>query len=206
MKRNCVDDPEVVTIRVADRTTTPGPRLATDGAHSGEWYRNKYLLAPTLTAIKTGGRVVVDLDGTAGYAASFLEEVFGGLVRAVWRKRGACRSLLNFVIIKCVDEPELVGEVEGYIKDVEQVFYAARKSSHSLTIEFARAEPCVVVWQGHAAPPPWRALAYTIGGDWLAFVPTVLESTAIVDVIYKSGLDQHRFEVEGGVVYVWRSS
>lgn len=60
-----------------DFTRYPGGRYRTDGNYSGERFRDEFLVP----ALKTG-RVVVKLDGTAGYGSSFLEEAFGGLARS----------------------------------------------------------------------------------------------------------------------------
>lgn len=58
----------------------PGGRFRKDGPHSGEELRER--LVPLLKEVNQGGgRLVVILDGTMGYGASFLEEAFGGLVR-----------------------------------------------------------------------------------------------------------------------------
>jgi len=60
-----------------DFSMTPGGRYRNDGAWSGEEFREE-LLEPK---IKAGDNVIVDLDGPVGFTTSFLEEVFGGIVR-----------------------------------------------------------------------------------------------------------------------------
>lgn len=60
-----------------DFTRYPGGRYRTDGKFSGERFRED-LLIPAVSQ----GEVVIQLDGTAGYGSSFLEEAFGGLARA----------------------------------------------------------------------------------------------------------------------------
>ena len=67
----------VINVR-DDFSVTPGGRLKSKGPHSGESFRG--LLAKAFQN-NEDGRVVVELDGTRGYGASFLEESFGGLVR-----------------------------------------------------------------------------------------------------------------------------
>jgi hypothetical protein len=70
--------PEVVTIDVARNfSQTPGARYQTEGLYSGEEFREK-VVEPLL---EEGKRVIVDLDGPPGMLNSFIEEVFGGLVR-----------------------------------------------------------------------------------------------------------------------------
>jgi hypothetical protein len=61
-----------------DYTMYPGGRFRRHGKGSGEEFREIYL-EPTL---RDGGSVKVLMDGVAGYPASFLEEAFGGLIRA----------------------------------------------------------------------------------------------------------------------------
>lgn len=68
-------------IRVCEYTLTPGPRHVSDGAYSGEEFRNNVLRPEFDRAVSNGTSVTVILDGTRGYASSFLEEAFGGLVR-----------------------------------------------------------------------------------------------------------------------------
>jgi hypothetical protein len=60
-----------------DFTEFPGGRYREDGEFSGEQFRDDVLIP----ALADHDRVVVILDGTAGYPSSFLEEAFGGLIR-----------------------------------------------------------------------------------------------------------------------------
>ncbi|MFB9242347.1 STAS-like domain-containing protein [Massilia antarctica] len=57
---------------------TPAGRYLSDGPFSGERFREEILLP----ALRGGKRISVDLDGAVGFGSSFLEEAFGGLVRA----------------------------------------------------------------------------------------------------------------------------
>lgn len=68
------------TIEIArDFSPTPGPRFERLGPYSGEAFRNQ--LIGVLRADRDAAVEVV-LDGAEGYGSSFLEEAFGGLVRA----------------------------------------------------------------------------------------------------------------------------
>lgn len=68
-----------LVIRLAkDFTGRPGGRYRADGDFSGEEFRDA-LLVP---ALQTGKIVYVVLDGAEGYPKAFLEEAFGGLIRA----------------------------------------------------------------------------------------------------------------------------
>lgn len=76
-----VADDRALVLRVLDFTRTPGPRHRDEGEFSGEQFRDEYLDPRFQTAREEGKTLLVDLDGTSGYASSFLEEAFGGLVR-----------------------------------------------------------------------------------------------------------------------------
>ena len=59
---------------------------------------------------------LIDLDGTAGYGTSFLEEVFGGLVRI---EHLSYEDLKKHLKIKSDEEEELIEECWSYIEDAE---------------------------------------------------------------------------------------
>lgn len=69
----------------------PAGRFITDGDYSGERFREQILRPALLEA----GEVTVDIDGTAGYGSSFLEEAFGGLVRKGYFGREELRRKLK---------------------------------------------------------------------------------------------------------------
>lgn len=58
----------------------PGPRYCDQGDCSGEDFYHTKLNSAFAEAIEANERLVVNLDGTAGYASSFLDEAFGNLV------------------------------------------------------------------------------------------------------------------------------
>ncbi|TCK96233.1 DUF4325 domain-containing protein [Paraburkholderia sp. BL9I2N2] len=59
-----------------DFSETPGGRFVSDGPNSGEEFSMKIE-----NALSEAEIVTITLDGPLGYASSFLEEAFGGLVR-----------------------------------------------------------------------------------------------------------------------------
>ena len=61
-----------------DYTRHPAGRFKKDGPYNGETFRKRFLEPPLLA----GERLTVMLDGVRGYGSSFLEEAFGGLIRA----------------------------------------------------------------------------------------------------------------------------
>jgi hypothetical protein len=65
---------------VANYTEYPGPRYCSQGNSSGEDFYHDILNAAFANAIKSKQKLEIILDGTAGYASSFLDEAFGNLV------------------------------------------------------------------------------------------------------------------------------
>lgn len=71
-----------ITIKVAtDFTDSPGGRLRESGDFSGESFYEDLLKDKFEQALKAGTKLEVDFDGSYGYAASFISEVFGRLSR-----------------------------------------------------------------------------------------------------------------------------
>lgn len=90
-----------------DFTRYPAGRYRSDGKFSGERFRDD-LLVPALRAAKF---VQLKLDGTAGYGSSFLEEVFGGLVRS---GEFSADQLLEAIKLESKDS-SLIDEIHEYI-------------------------------------------------------------------------------------------
>lgn len=67
------------TIEIArDFSKYPAGRYRKNSDSSGEEFRDRLLIP----ALRKGGLVRIGFRGAAGYPASFVEEAFGGLVRA----------------------------------------------------------------------------------------------------------------------------
>lgn len=64
----------------SDFSEYPGPRYIKQGKFSGEEFYYKTLNPAFAEAVNSGVNLNVVLDGTAGYASSFLDESFGNLV------------------------------------------------------------------------------------------------------------------------------
>ena len=109
---NSISDQDM-TLYVRDFTFTPGPRLQEDGNYSGEEFRDKYLLPKFLDAVKKDIRLNVNLENTKGYATSFLEEAFGGLIRKGCKKK----EVKKYLRIHSSDRPWYVSEVDRYINE-----------------------------------------------------------------------------------------
>jgi hypothetical protein len=102
-----------------DFSSTPGPRWRHEGKHSGEEFREEVLAPALMEAAAAGETILVDLDGSEGYASSFLEEAFGGLVRQY-----PDMDVLKHIEIKSDEDPYRKAEVEEYVRDE----YARSKS------------------------------------------------------------------------------
>ena len=97
-----------------DFSRTPGSRFRVDGPHSGEDFR-KTLLEPLFAERENSSKIEITLDGTEGYATSFLEEAFGGLARKYGKER--CLERLVFV---SNEDPLLIEEIKHYIKHCDE--------------------------------------------------------------------------------------
>jgi len=101
-----------------DFTKTPGGRHRADGDYSGEEFREDFLVPKYKEAVGRGYALVVDLDGVAGYATSFLEEAFGGLVREL-------KECVSEHLRLQTENRIRLQEVKGYISDAERATHDA---------------------------------------------------------------------------------
>lgn len=95
-----------------DYTRTPGPRYIWQGKYSGEDFLQSKLLELFDRVVKEGLILEVDLDHTAGFGPSFLEESFGGLARI--RNK---QLVIKHIIFISEEEPYLIEEIQDYIKN-----------------------------------------------------------------------------------------
>lgn len=98
---------------VKEFSRTPSARVAKEGRFPGTDLRSK--ITPFIKqALQEKNIFLIDLDGASGYGTSFLEEVFGGLIREEHFKYEELKGCLK---IKSDEEPELIDEIWEYIKD-----------------------------------------------------------------------------------------
>ena len=90
----------------------PFGRYRDDGERSAEVFREDMLVP----AMREHAHVTVDLSGSNYYGSSFLEEVFGGLVRRHFTKH-EMEEKLEILHDKL---PSVVEEVQQYIKKAEE--------------------------------------------------------------------------------------
>ena len=102
----------MITINILkDFSLIPGARYKSDGEFSGEEFREKFL-EKHFEDSSDNTKIEIILDGTEGFATSFLEEAFGGLARKYTSER--CLKKLKFIS----DEDDLlIEEIEHYIKN-----------------------------------------------------------------------------------------
>lgn len=97
-----------------DFSPTPGPRYIHEGKFSGELFRQQVLFPKVSDALEKNLRFEVNLDGTAGYGTSFLEESFGGLIRIHGLSH---KRILELMTIISFEEDYLIDDVNEYLKD-----------------------------------------------------------------------------------------
>ena len=78
-------------INLLDFSKNPGLRDPKQADDSAEEFRDKYVI-PALEELVGDNKLVISLDGTRGVNPSFLEELFGGMVRKSkldknWKKK-----------------------------------------------------------------------------------------------------------------------
>lgn len=117
----------MIDLKITNLTRYPGPRYIALGPNSGEEFREQYLI----DALKINTEVSVNLDGVLGYGSSFLEEIFGGIVRAMPAHPASIHpngdkivkydfitlDMINFIKDNLVsnDDPSVIKEINGYI-------------------------------------------------------------------------------------------
>jgi hypothetical protein len=100
----------------ADFTTCPGARYYSDGPFSGEEFFDKLLSAKFGESLSSREKLTVDLDGTEGYATSFLDEAFSRLA-----KKYNPKTVWDNLILISSEEPDWIDEIKTYIFDGEGV-------------------------------------------------------------------------------------
>ncbi len=98
-----------------DFSDTPGGRFISEGAFSGEEFRRNILSPKYKEAISKGEILEIDFDGCFGYATSFLEESFGGLVRE--RKEKGILDNMRFISNDDITVPILI---KKYVSNEEK--------------------------------------------------------------------------------------
>ena len=84
-----------------DYTVNPGARYYDDGPFSGEDFFHLVLDKSFKSALDNHEKLTVDLDGTTGFASSFLSEAFGLL-----SEKYTPKTVLDNIDIVSMEEPD----------------------------------------------------------------------------------------------------
>jgi hypothetical protein len=86
-----------------DFTIYPGPRYKIQGEDSGQKFFEDILDSLMRNAIQEKFTLEINLDGTAGYASSFLDEAFGNLVMKYGKE-----NVIKHLVIISIMEPDWI--------------------------------------------------------------------------------------------------
>ncbi len=106
----------MITIDIAkDFAKEPGARTYSDGAFSGEEFYDKLLKPKYLEALNSNQPIQIIIDGTEGFASSFLNEAF----RRLGQEFGPEEVLKRLLLIS--------NEVPKYISKIKNSLYEKSK-------------------------------------------------------------------------------
>ena len=96
-----------------DFSKIPGARYRKDGEYSGQQFYED-ILEPRYKSLnqEKGEKLEIDLDGTEGYATSFLDEAFGGLAREYGKEK-----VIKSLVFISYEEPYLIDEIKSYMNE-----------------------------------------------------------------------------------------
>lgn len=106
-----------IEINIArDFTKSPGARYKSDGKYSGEEFYED-ILKPKLSSIweDPNKKILIDFDGTFGYAYSFISQVFTKVVED-FREKDKIKEKLEF---KSDDEPLLINSIRQIMDETK---------------------------------------------------------------------------------------
>lgn len=104
----------VLLVVAKEFSSTPGFRTKEEGPFPAVDFRDNLLYPRLKDAIENNDILMVDLDGSAGYGTSFLEEAFGGLIREC---KLSYQDIKAHLQLKSDDDPSYIDEINGYLYD-----------------------------------------------------------------------------------------
>ena len=110
-------------ITVSDFTIMPYQRFRTEGTESAEEFREDRVVPALEIAIREGGTVTINLDGTLGYGIVWPREVFGKLVSKHGFTKKQLTNHLRF--INHPERPSYDKQILDYIDEAEEIRQAA---------------------------------------------------------------------------------
>ena len=93
-----------------DFSEAPGARYRTDGPKSGQEFLEDLLRPRFVAARAAGAELLVDLDGTWGYASSFVSGSFGALAREF-----KSATVFKHLVLKSDEDPFLLDQIRTEI-------------------------------------------------------------------------------------------
>ena len=97
-----------------DFSNTPGGRYRREGEYSGEEFRESIFLPAYERCEKYNQKLTINFDHCFGFATSFLEEAFGGLVRNHEKK-----SVMEHIEIISNDDETIPKLIKKYVSAAE---------------------------------------------------------------------------------------
>jgi len=106
------------TVKIRDDYNwSTGSRLIIEGPHSGEDFRIKFFYPMIIDAIASNETLTIDFDGGIGYGTSWLEEVFGGVIR---KDRVDAQDVRKHLRLIATQQPYILRLVDKYMKQAEE--------------------------------------------------------------------------------------
>ena len=100
---------------------TPGGRTIQEGDFSGELFREELLFPRYEAAIQKKEKLEIYFDGAYGYPPSFLDEAFGGLVKALKKK-----NIMDNIYIISNEDLTIERRIKKYIADAEMEVFGGK--------------------------------------------------------------------------------
>jgi len=98
-----------------DFSNTPGGRYKEEGDFSGEYFRDDFLWPQLQSSKRLNEKLIINFDNCFGFATSFLEEAFGGIVRKYKEK-----NLLDYIEIISQDDETIPDLITKYVIAAER--------------------------------------------------------------------------------------
>lgn len=96
-----------------DFSRCPGARYKSEGDFSGEEFRSNFLVPNLKEAMEREVKLIVIMDGAAGYSTAFIEEAFGGLIRNDGFKLHDLENTLRFI---SEEDPSYIEDIKIYMQ------------------------------------------------------------------------------------------
>ncbi len=109
-----MDDKIIIKI-ATDFNVYPGARYKADGEFSGEAFYEDLFKSKFQSACDENKILVLDLDGTWGYASSFISEIFTRMVKDFGKEK-----IKAHLEIKSEEEPLLKDKINRIIDEIQE--------------------------------------------------------------------------------------